>query len=170
MRLRLRVHRNELPAVTVLWPVSDVQSHHTVARLLENVNGTFPLEGSTWGLEDYCVSIGGYECLHYHKLGDVCKDEDEVVIKPLEYAEVRARTLLGRDQITSDGRHLLDGLPFGRPLLKGPVRPEVTIPPRKRQKLLETGKDDGQVPEFETEGNTGLGKLLTLTNGHSTLR
>lgn len=135
MRLRLRVLRNELPAVLTLWPVTDTQLKHTVSQLLGAVNGVFPLEGDTWGLEDYTVTVSGYECLHYHELGTVCKDEDEVVIRPLQYAEVRARTLLGRDQITEDGRHLVDGLPFGRPLLRGVVRPEVRIPPRKKRRL-----------------------------------
>jgi hypothetical protein len=108
----------------------------TIAQLLQHVNEVFPLEGETWGLEDYSVTVGGYECLHYHELSAVCRDEDEVVIKPLEYVEVRARTLTGRSQIAADGRHLVDGVPFGKPCLKGPVRPEVRIPSRKKRKLL----------------------------------
>jgi len=149
MRLRLRIHRHELPTVSTLWPVSETQLNNTVAQLLKQVNNTFPIEAETWGLEQYAVSIGGFECLHYHELGAVCKDEDEVVIKPLQYAEVRARTLTGRDQISADGRHLVDGVPFGRPLLKGVCRPEVRIPPRKRRRL-ETGMlEDGGVEGSE---------------------
>ncbi|KAK4539735.1 hypothetical protein LTR36_010388 [Oleoguttula mirabilis] len=135
MRLRLRVHRNELPAVSTLWPIPDTQLKITVAQLLDQVNAIFPLESAVWGLEHYTVTVGGYECLHYHEVGNVCKDEDEVVIRPLQTAEVRARTLLGRDQITGDGRHLFDGIPFGRPLLRGVMRPDLWIPPRKKRRL-----------------------------------
>ena len=133
MRLRLRIERNALPSTQAIWPVKD--GKWTVAQLLQHVNEVFPLEGETWGLEDYSVTVGGYEFLHYHELNAVCRDEDEVVIKPLEYVEVRARTLTGRSQIALDGKHLVDGVPFGKPCLKGPVRPEVRIPPRKKRKL-----------------------------------
>ena len=141
MRLRLHVERNGLPTTQALWPVKDTKS--TVAQLLQHINGTFPLEADTWGLEDYSVSISGYECLHYHEIGAVCKDEDGLLIKPLQYVDVRARTLTGRDQIAADGRHLVDGVPFGRPCLKGPVRPQLSIPPRKTRKLLHDGQEDG---------------------------
>lgn len=138
MRLRLRIERNALPSTQAIWPVKESKS--TIAQLLQHVNEVFPLEGDEWGLEDYTVTVGGYECLHYHELGAVCRDEDEVVIRPLEYVDVRARTMTGRDQIAADGRHLVDGVPFGKPCLKTPVRPEVRIPPRKRRRLLEDGE------------------------------
>lgn len=64
----------------------------------------------------------------------MCKDEDEVVVRPLQFAEQKARLLNGRDQITPDGRHLYDGLPFGRPLLRGVTRPDVRIPPAVRER------------------------------------
>lgn len=142
MRLRLRVQRNELPAVNTLWPLSDTQQKHTIAQLLEAINQTFPLETDKWGLEDYVVTVAGYECLHYHEIGAVCKDEDEVVVRPLTYAEVRARTLMGRSQISGDGRKLEDGIAFGRPLLRAPVRPEVRIPARKRKRGGDEEEDD----------------------------
>lgn len=135
MRLRLRIERNALPSTQAIWPVKESKS--TIAQLLQHINEVFPLEGDEWGLEDYTVTVGGYECLHYHELGAVCRDEDEVVIRPLEYVDVRARTMTGRDQIAADGRHLVDGVPFGKPCLKGPIRPQVRIPPRKKRRLLE---------------------------------
>jgi hypothetical protein len=127
----------------------------TIAQLVQQVNEVFPLEGETWGLEDYSVTVGGYECLHYHELGAVCRDEDEVVIRPLEYVDVRARAMTGRAQIAADGRHLLDGVPFGRPCLKGPIRPEVRIPPRKRRKLAADEETEGEqlmITQSEEEG------------------
>jgi hypothetical protein len=60
-------------------------------------------------------------------------------------AEVRARTLTGRDQISDAGQHLIDGIPFGRPYLRQPNRPAVRIPPRKRRR-----QDEGEA-EDETE-------------------
>lgn len=165
MRLRLRIHRNELPTVSALWPVPYTNIRNTIAQLLVSVNGIFPLESDTWDLDDYSVSIGGYECLHYHELGAVCKDEDEVVIKPLQYADIRARTLLGRAQISRDGRHLLDGVPFGKPQLRAPVRPDVRIPKRKLRKLIEEPGDrdtridhdtaftDERFEELESDGD-----------------
>lgn len=144
MRLRLRIERNSLPPTQAVWPVKDAKC--TIAQLLELVNLIFPLEADTWGLEDYAVSVGGYECLHYHEVQMVFKDDDEVVIRPLQYVDVRSRTLTGRDQIAADGRHLVDGVPFGRPALKAPVRPEIRIPPRKKRKLNlpeDGAEDDG---------------------------
>ena len=142
MRLRLRIERNALPPTQAVWPVKDGKS--TIAQLVQHVNEIFPLEGETWGLEDYTVTVGGYECLHYHELQAVCRDEDEVVITPLQYVDVRSRTLTGRSQVAPDGRHLVDGVPFGRPCLKAPIRPEVRIPPRKKRKLMEAEEEQDE--------------------------
>ncbi len=151
MRLRLRIERNSLPATQSLWPVKDSKS--TIAQLLQHINEVFPLEGETWGLEDYSVAVGGYECLHYHEIEAVCKEDDEVTIKPLQWVDVRSRSLTGRNQISSDGRHLVDGVPFGRPCLRNPVRPELRIPPRKRRRLSE---DDEGGPLMLTENGEEL--------------
>jgi hypothetical protein len=158
MRLRLRVERNELPAVNTLWPLSESDRKLTMAQLLEQVSAVFPLESETWGLEHYAVTVGGYECLHYQVVGDVCKDEDEVLIRPLQTAEVRARRLLGRDQISPDGRHLLDGIPFGKPKLRGVTRPDVRIPPRKKRKL----DDAGEEAVLEAEEGAAAGALMQV--------
>lgn len=159
MRLRLCILRNGLPPVRTLWPITESQTKWTVARLLHDINQIFPLEAEHWGLEDYIVTVSGYECLHYREIGAVCKDEDEITIRPLQTNEVRARTLTGRDQITSDGRHLLDGIPFGKSGLRVSRRPEVRIPPPKRRRL-ENG-DDGEVTEeplYLTNGEDGEDK------------
>ncbi|KAF1955271.1 hypothetical protein CC80DRAFT_447641 [Byssothecium circinans] len=137
MRLRLSVQRNNLPASNILWNVPDTNSPqaYTIARLLEDVNQVLPLEAEQWGLEDYVVEVNGFECLHFSPVSQTLKDDDLVSIRPLLTAEVRSRTLCGRYQISEDGRHLLDGIPFGRPYLRQPHRPSVRIPPRKRQRL-----------------------------------
>ncbi|KAH7390835.1 hypothetical protein DE146DRAFT_662875 [Phaeosphaeria sp. MPI-PUGE-AT-0046c] len=149
MRLRLTVQRNGLPAANVLWNVPDTISSqaYTITRLLEDVNQVIPLEAEQWGLEHYVVEVGGFECLHFSPVMQALKEDDHVSIRPLMTAEERARTLTGRHQISEDGRHLVDGIPFGRPYLRNPTRPAVRIPPRKRQRLNE--------PEVEVD-ETGL--------------
>lgn len=149
MRIRLLIERNELPSVSILWSFTPTQLTSTIAQFLENVNVRFPLEGNTWGLEDYTVSLGGYEAQHYTKVGEVFKEDDEVVIKPLLFAEARARTLTGRYQITPDGRRLVDGIPFGKPLLKRMRRPEVNIPPARKRPRVEAAEDEQEEAELE---------------------
>ena len=136
MRLRLRIERNELPTTNLLWAIDDTtERRQTVAQLLSKINDRVPLEGDTWGLEDYTLTVGGYEALHYSEVGTTFQHEDEVCIKPLQYIEAKQRLLCGRNQITPDGRHLHDGVAFGRPLVKRLIRPDVYIPPRKRPRL-----------------------------------
>ena len=58
----------------------------------------------------------------------------------------------GRHQISTDGRHLYDGVAFGRPLLKRPFRPPVRIPSLKRPRPeADEGEEDDNV-----EANTQL--------------
>jgi hypothetical protein len=63
---------------------------------------------------------------------------DFASIRPLETPEVRARTLCGRTQISENGQHLVDGVPFGRPYLRQPNRPPLAIPPRKRRRISDS--------------------------------
>ena len=150
MRLRLRLERNALPTTQALWPVKERKS--TIAQLLQHINEVFPLEGNTWGLEDYKVMVGGFECLHYQVLEDVLKDDEEVTVKPLQWVDVRARTITGRNQISPDGRHMMDGVPFGRNMLTKPKRPDLVIPPRKRRRISQEeseGAQAGQHPLME---------------------
>ena len=77
-----------------------------------------------------------YELLHYMLVEDVLQDGDEVVIRPLASQEVTEQELGGRRQIRADGRHLIDGIAWGRKRLKSDTgRPEVDIPPRKKRRL-----------------------------------
>ncbi|KAF2091187.1 hypothetical protein K490DRAFT_62509 [Saccharata proteae CBS 121410] len=130
MRLRLSVQRHALPQVDLVWGVPDDPAHATttVSQLLTEVNDIVPLESEAWGLEDYVAQLGSFELLHFSRLSQILKDEDHVTIRPIQTVEVRERTLTGRLQIDSGGRHLIDGVPFGRQLLRRPVRPIVHIP------------------------------------------
>lgn len=66
-----------------------------------------------------------------------------------------ARRLTGRHQISTDGKHLIDGVPFGKPYFQKAVssRPPITIPPRKRRRLNFGGwrVDDALAGDFNHE-------------------
>lgn len=71
-------------------------------------------------------------------------------IRALQISDLRARRLSGRHQISVDGRHLIDGVPFGRPYLKRSTssRPAISIPPRKKRRTL--GSIGGGYDEEDT--------------------
>ncbi|KAL8802792.1 MAG: hypothetical protein Q9200_006459 [Gallowayella weberi] len=155
MRLRLTVQRHRLPPARVLWtttairpPYSAAGSEPTIAQLLEQINEIIPLESEDWGLEDYAVEVRGFECLHFSEAKDVLKEDDEVCVRPLGTSDLRIRKVSGRHQISSDGKHLVDGVAFGRPLLRQADRPPIRIPPRKRRRLTYDEDDD---EEFEAQ-------------------
>lgn len=157
MRLRLLIKRNGLPATPIIWDPSSTGADArtlTIAQLLEQVNEVVPLESGEWGLEDYAVEIVGsagtnFECLHFQPVEKVIREQDEVVIRPLLRQDLRVRRLTGRHQISADGKHLIDGLAYGRPWLKRPVgRPAVDIPPRKRARIT-YGEEGAESEEDE---------------------
>ncbi|KAK2738923.1 hypothetical protein FQN55_009693 [Onygenales sp. PD_40] len=172
----------------------------TIAQLLEDVNEVIPLEtqvgeeggygnndgdvGGQWGLEDYVVEVQGSECLHFMGVDGLLRDGDEVVIRALQLGDLMARRLTGRHQISVDGKHLIDGVPFGRPYIQkaSSSRPPITIPPRKKRRLNFGGwqdenrliegnyagdEDDGDDEEDDPdwkEGGEGAGKELVLAD------
>lgn len=81
---------------------------------------------------------------------------------------MKIRRISGRHQISSDGKHLVDGLAFGRPLLRRPRdRPEISIPPRKKRRitLIDDNEEeepsvaaleDVQAEEFDEVGDRQL--------------
>ena len=90
-----------------------------------------------------------YELLHYMMVKDVVQEHDELIIRPLTSTELTERVLGGRHQIRGDGRHLFDGIGWGRRRLKRETgRPEITIPPRKRRKI-----------EHDVDENNAIGLL-----------
>ncbi|ETS81170.1 hypothetical protein PFICI_06172 [Pestalotiopsis fici W106-1] len=174
LRLRLVVRRNGLPETNIIWPVP-LENKPTIAKLLEDVNQILPLESADWGLEDYAVELKGsdgvyFECLHFQPVQSVLKEDDQVFIRPLFTDDIRRRRVSGRHQISNDGRHLIDGLAFGRPLLGAPRgRPVFDIPPRKRRRVGPTEQDD---LDEDDEDDADYGEpqeeqepMLLLTNG-----
>ncbi|KAL2824775.1 hypothetical protein BDW59DRAFT_82495 [Aspergillus cavernicola] len=159
---------------------------YTVAQLLEDVNEVIPLEteprlfedqsSGQWGLEDYVVEVAGSECLHYMEVEGLLRDGDEVLIRALQISDLRVRRLSGRHQIASDGKHLIDGVPFGKPFLKRPTssRPAIMIPPRKKRRTALALWGSGSTYEEEdTEWapprHVSTGKELSLLKPDSEL-
>lgn len=142
-----------------------------MADLLLDVNDLVPLESADgeWGLEDYVVEVQAtadqesyYECLHYQTIDSALREDDELVIRSLRTEDLRSRRLGGRHQISADGRHLIDGVAFGRQwLLKG-SRPAINIPPRKRRRLEIEGEDG----ELDEESTTLLEQIKELGYGN----
>ncbi|KAI0106596.1 hypothetical protein F4776DRAFT_437622 [Hypoxylon sp. NC0597] len=168
MRLRLVVRRDGLPEERLVWNVS-LENDPTISKLLEKVNEIIPLEFDQRGLEDYAVELQdgdgtSFECLHFHSVRSVLKPDDRVFIRALDRDDNRRRRIGGRHQISSDGRRLIDGIPFGRRLLKAPSgRPPVTLPPRKRPRLAYNhGNLDNDSKNSADEEDT---PRFLLTNG-----
>ncbi len=83
VRLRLVVRRHALPEVRVVFAVQ-LDTHPTIANLLEQVNDIIPLEGNDWGLEDYAVELRdsagqGFDCLHFQQVSAILKTDEEVL-------------------------------------------------------------------------------------------
>ncbi|KAL9479532.1 hypothetical protein ACSS6W_004318 [Trichoderma asperelloides] len=152
IRLRLVIRRHGLPEIKLVWPCSCAEDV-TIAKVLEQVNEVIPLESGEWGLEDYAVELedgkgGSFECLHFQQVGRILKDEDQVIIRSLLTGDLKRRRLSGRHQISDDGRHLIDGLAFGRSWLRTPRdRPHIDLPPRKRVRFSNEVEDDDEEQE-----------------------
>lgn len=146
-RLRLVIRRHGLPEARVVFVVP-LENDPTISQLVEQVNEVIPLESDDWGLEDYVVELrdtdgNGFDCLHFQRVRDVLKEDEEVFIRPLVTGDRKKRILSGRHQISNDGKHLFDGVPFGRAPLKTPRgRPPVDIPPLKRRRITYEQSDD----------------------------
>lgn len=56
-------------------------------------------------------------------------------MRPLQTTDIRFRKISGRHQISADGKHLFDGVAFGRPFLQLAPRPPIRIPPRKKRRI-----------------------------------
>ncbi|VUC20953.1 unnamed protein product [Clonostachys rosea] len=163
IRLRLTIRRHGIPEVKLVWPCV-ASEDFTIAKLLSQVNDVIPLESDQWGFEDYAVELAdasgdNFECLHYQRVAAVFKNDDQVLIRSLLTDDLKRRRLSGRHQISSDGKHLVDGLAFGRPWLCTPGdRPPVALPPRKRARI--TYDDDELDDEDDQEEEEARGKLL----------
>lgn len=160
LRLRLVVRRHNLPEVRVLFSIS-LQDEPTIASLLEQVNDTVPLESPDWGLDDYVVEIEdshghAFECLHFQPVNTILDRDEEVIIRPLFTVDRKKRLLSGRHQISTDGKHLVDGVPFGRPRLRIPGgRPPVDIPPLKKRRITFDQEGDEDADEEDDDDDYG---------------
>ncbi|OTB00959.1 hypothetical protein M426DRAFT_323849 [Hypoxylon sp. CI-4A] len=168
MRLRLVVRRDGLPEERLMWNIS-LENEPTISILLEKVNEILPLEIEQCGLENYVVELHDddgttFECLHFQPIRNILKPNDRVYIRALSRDDNRRRRISGRYQISADGRHLIDGIAFGRRLLKTPnTRPPVSLPPRKRARIAYNyGDDNDDDGDFADEEDTSM---LLLTNG-----
>lgn len=63
-------------------------------------------------------------------------------MRPLQTTDIRFRKISGRHQISVDGKHLFDGVAFGRPFLQLASRPPIRIPPRKKRRITYDEDDD----------------------------
>ncbi|KAF5000475.1 hypothetical protein FGRMN_1806 [Fusarium graminum] len=159
IRLRLVVRRHSVPEVKLIWPCVATEDL-TVSKLLALVNEVVPLESGDWGLEDYVVELpdgkgDSFELLHFQPVGKVLKEDDQVLIRSLSTDDLRRRRLSGRHQISYDGKHLIDGLAFGRPWLRAPRdRPALDLPPRKRARITneeEIDEDDDSYADEDAQ-------------------
>lgn len=71
-------------------------------------------------------------------------------IRPLSTSDLRFRKVSGRHQISTDGKHLIDGVAFGRPFLRRADRPAIRIPPRKRRRLT-YDEDEHEDPDYKAQ-------------------
>ena len=95
----------------------------------------------------------------------ISNSDREKSIRPLQTSDLRFRKVSGRHQISADGRHLIDGVVFGRPFLKRTERPPVIIPPRKRRRI--TYEEDSNQIFDETANNQQLAVHAGLLDLHS---
>ncbi|KAM5350352.1 hypothetical protein ACJ41O_006857 [Fusarium nematophilum] len=165
IRLRLVIRRHAVPEVKLVWPCTAAEDL-TVSKLLTQVNEVVPLESGDWGLEDYAVELSdgkgdSFELLHFQQVGKVLKEDDQVVIRSLLTDDLRRRRLSGRHQISEDGKHLIDGLAFGRPWLRAPRdRPSLDLPPRKRARITHEEELDEGDDEYTEEEDQSERRLL----------
>lgn len=93
-------------------------------------------------------------------------------IRPLLTQDIKIRRVSGRNQISSDGKHLLDGLAYGRPLLRRPAnRPPIDIPPLKRRRItyeeeeVDEDEDFKAITQAEDEDSEEKSEDETNSNG-----
>ena len=100
----------------------------------------------------------------YFTSGPVWKCANGVSIRPLQTTDLRVRRISGRHQISADGKHLIDGIAFGRPFLRKAGRPTLRIPPRKQRRVTYDGPD--YVDNIEGGGDGQLVIRNGLNNGY----
>jgi hypothetical protein len=83
MRVFLTILRNGLPPSEIVWALPEPETSpsgiYTIAKLLKEINECIPLESDHWGLEDYVVEVGEFECIHYQSARRLLKEDDHVL-------------------------------------------------------------------------------------------
>ena len=77
LRLKLVVRRHELPDVRLLFGLKPMAL--SISDFLALVDERVPLVSNGWRLQDYLVTVGSFEALHYSDVGSVLKNNDEVM-------------------------------------------------------------------------------------------
>ncbi|QIW97628.1 hypothetical protein AMS68_003146 [Peltaster fructicola] len=135
MRLYLCIDRSGLAPVKTVWPLSQQRHICSVAELLQDVNKTFPLETPDRTLLEYVVTLGGYECMRHHEVTSICKEDDELVIRPLNRVELDARFDSRRWLYDAHDQLVVDGIPLVESAGSHPHCSHVPMPPNKRRRL-----------------------------------
>ncbi|KAF3924318.1 hypothetical protein ABW21_db0208356 [Orbilia brochopaga] len=159
-RVRLVINRPDLPQVRILWPLRDKisqNSRYSVYDLLSDVSEVIPLDNWNLGLEDYVAECAKCELLHFMPIGELIRDNDELVIRPLTRTEAKEYLKGGRRQISTTGRKLQDGVPIGRNFItRAPDRPRIEggQPPAKRQRRTRRSQeaDDEESESIDSWG------------------
>ncbi|KAI4245898.1 MAG: hypothetical protein LQ352_006493 [Teloschistes flavicans] len=115
MRLQLTIQRHGLPSARIIWATDLIDtsaatagSEATISQLLEQINDIIPLESTDWGLEDYTIEVGGFECLHFSQASRVLKEDDNVTPflrraeRPAIRIPPRKRRRLTYDEVSGD--------------------------------------------------------------------
>lgn len=158
MRLYLSIERNNnLAPVKIVWSLATQRPTCSIAELLQDVNETFPLRPAPYAQLSYTslyvVTLKGYECLRHHEVTSICKDGDELNIRPLTNLEIVERHNSHRWVLDQDGSFLVDGAPTS----ECPDSPSlISMPPNKRRKLDGVERQHELLDDNEEQDNGDL--------------
>ncbi|KAK6338971.1 hypothetical protein TWF696_009767 [Orbilia brochopaga] len=161
-RVRLVIHRPDVPQVRILWPLGSKISgnpRYSVYDLLTDVSNVIPLDDWNLGLEDYVAEFAGCELLHFMPIKELISDNDELTIRPLTRTEAKEFLKGGRRQISTTGRKLQDGVPIGRNFVTpAPDRPRIegAEPPSKRRRT----RRNEEAEDEESDGIDSWGPVV----------
>ena len=74
----------------------------------------------------------------------------------MQTTDFRYRRISGRHQISADGKHLIDGVAFGRPFLRRGDRPAIRIPSQKRLRFTSNDEDENDLGQITLHNQSEL--------------